>query len=88
MNEYHLLFNSAAYKELYNLPSAVSVIILQRIEELVYNPFPPRMTKLSGAYGTYRIRVRDYRILYEVDIAAKRVIIVKIKHRRDAYRNI
>jgi mRNA interferase RelE/StbE len=42
--------------------------------------------KLVGAIEGWRIRVGDYRILYQIDAAAQTVTIVRVKHRREVYR--
>src|SRR5437870_8906715 len=46
------------------------------------------MSKLSGAERLYKIRVGDYRIVYEVDTAALQVTIHYVRHRREAYRKL
>jgi mRNA interferase RelE/StbE len=54
---------------------------------LAQNPRPPGCRKLHGSgHDDYRIRVGDYRILYEVDDTAPTVRIMRVRHRREAYR--
>jgi mRNA interferase RelE/StbE len=60
----------------------------ERIESLAVNPFPRGALKLSGAEGLYRIRVGDYRIVYDVDISSFQILIHYIRHRRDVYKNL
>jgi len=48
-------------------------------------PFPPAAKKLRNRSG-YRVRVGDYRILYEVDEGTVVILVVMIGHRRDVYR--
>ena len=55
------------------------------INTLAENPRPVGDRKLKGETG-YRVRVGDYRILYEIDDNEQRVIIYRVKHRRDVYR--
>lgn len=45
------------------------------------------MEKLVGRPNSWRIRVGDYRILYEIDDTNQRVIIHRIAHRRDVYQH-
>lgn len=47
---------------------------------------PPGFVKLRNAENEYRIRVGDYRIIYEIDEDQRLVVILRIKHRREAYR--
>lgn len=60
--------------------------ILVALHSLADNPYPPRSKKLKGSGSTYRIRVGNYRIIYEVDETHKVVDIRHIRHRKDAYR--
>lgn len=50
-------------------------------------PRPPGARKLQGSgRDDYRIRIGDYRVLYEVDDTARVVRIMRVRHRREAYR--
>jgi mRNA interferase RelE/StbE len=59
---------------------------MKRIEKLKDEPSPHGVEKLEGAERLYRIRVGDYRIVYEVDTQAKEIMILYVRHRREAYR--
>ncbi len=62
------------------------VVSLKRYaEKELENPRPPGAKTLHGGEG-YRVRVGDYRILYMVDDALKRVEIFSLAHRREVYR--
>ena len=52
---------------------------------LADNPIPPKAKKLSGRDG-YRIRVGDYRIIYEIQKNLLVVLVIDIGHRRELYR--
>ena len=56
------------------------------LRSLLENPRPPGAKKLSGSQHDWRVRVGDYRILYEVDDKGRLVIIWRVTHRREAYR--
>jgi mRNA interferase RelE/StbE len=57
------------------------------IDLLADEPRPPGCTKLAGEASVYRVRIGDYRILYEV-IEVRLVIHgVRVGHRRDVYRD-
>lgn len=49
------------------------------------NPLPPQSKKLPGSLG-YRLRVGDYRVLYELDKLNQVIAIYAVRHRREAYR--
>ena len=55
------------------------------MEKFEENPRPMGVKKLSGQ-DAYRIRVGDYRILYEIDDTAKTVLVFAVRHRREVYR--
>jgi mRNA interferase RelE/StbE len=73
-------------KDLRRLPPATADRVLEAVETLAQNPFPQGVEKLSGSEHAYRIRLGDYRIVYEVVIAAKLVEIQRVRHRKDVYR--
>ncbi|HEY1372207.1 MAG TPA: type II toxin-antitoxin system RelE/ParE family toxin [Candidatus Binatia bacterium] len=66
-------------------PGQDSQNISRRIIALETNPRPPAALKLQGGDG-YRFRVGDYRVLYTIDDATRRVFIYSVAHRREAYR--
>ena len=82
---YEPLLQPRARKEYLALPTEIVKKITQSIAVLEKNPRSHQSIKLSGGEG-YRLRVGDYRILYEIDDSNKKVVIYRIKHRREAYR--
>ena len=74
-----------AQKELSELPSEVYEQTKETIRTLAEEPRPPGCKKLTGREG-WRIRVGDYRIIYEIDDARNVVTVLDIGHRRDIYR--
>ena len=58
------------------------------IELLSDNPRPPHCIALAGENGVYRVRVGDFRILYEVLDEQLIILVIRIGHRRDVYRSL
>jgi mRNA interferase RelE/StbE len=56
------------------------------IEGLAENPRPPGCLKMQGNEELYRVRVGDYRIIYQIRDAVLIVLVVDIGNRRDIYR--
>ena len=83
---YRLAFARAARKDLETLPVKVQDRILSAIERLRENAQPNGSKKLKGMADTFRIRVGDYRILYEIHEREVVVLVVRVRHRKDAYR--
>jgi mRNA interferase RelE/StbE len=83
---YALLIKRSAERDLRRLPGVFFQRVNERILSLRDDPRPPGVRKLVGAREGWRIRAGDYRILYQIDDDAQTVTIVRIKHRREAYR--
>lgn len=83
---YKLLIKSSAERDLRKLSGSVFQRINERILALPSDPRPSGAGKLSGELEGWRIRVGDYRILYQIDDKAQTVTIVRVKHRREVYR--
>ena len=81
-----VVLKPAAIRDLRKLEKREARRIGDRIEALVQDPRPAGMETLKGKEGFVRIRVGDYRIIYRVDDEAAEVLVVKIRHRRNAYR--
>lgn len=86
MESYRLSFKKSVAKDLRRIPNEDVARILKRIGELPSNPRPPGSEKLSGE-ERYRIRQGAYRILYEIQEEALIVVVVKVAHRREVYKN-
>lgn len=83
---YHLRIKRSAETDLRRLPTPLFEHINERILALRENPRPAGTRKLEGALEGWRIRVGDYRVIYQIDDAAQTVVIVRVRHRRDVYR--
>ena len=85
MKRYTIHYARPARKELERLPAEVQDRITHAIDELQNNPRPHGSKKLQGS-NEYRIRVGRYRVIYEIHEKTVVVLIVRISHRKDAYR--
>jgi mRNA interferase RelE/StbE len=83
---YRILLTGSARKDLDRLRGANWERVRDAIFALKDQPRPPGCRKLRGGYDTYRIRIGDYRALYDVDDEARAVTLLRVKHRRDVYR--
>jgi mRNA interferase RelE/StbE len=83
---YSIQFTARALRDLVALDRPVQQRLRHHIDRLAQNPFPARAKKLHGEEPYYRIRVGDYRVIYQVEARQLRVVVVKIGHRRDVYR--
>ncbi len=84
---YSLTIKPSVEKDLKQLPKSVILRTFKQIVALQKQPLPPGVKKISGSEHIYRIRVGDYRVIYEVNKDKSNVIILYVRHRRDAYRS-
>ena len=82
---YAINFVPSARRELQKLPREVQLKLNQRIDALANDPRPAGTKKLKGE-DVWRIRVGDYRILYEVRDKILLVLVFRVSHRREVYR--
>lgn len=87
MAVYSIFIKKSAARELEVLAKKDLPKVLERIEALAENPRPTGAEKLAGV-ELWRIRQRDYRIVYSIEDNALTVWIVKVGHRREVYRKI
>ena len=74
-------------KEIADLPHGVRDRVIRAIRRLAEDPRPRGARKMMGEMrGAWRIRVGDYRVIYDVDDDERLVIILAVLHRREAYR--
>ena len=85
MASYNLLIKPSAVRELEVIPRRDRLRIVKKIHGLAGDPRPPGCEKLSGQ-EQYRLRQGRYRIVYSISDREKSVVVVKIAHRREAYR--
>jgi mRNA interferase RelE/StbE len=83
---YSVKIKPSAVKEFQKLSSSIKEDVIKAIEQLKSEPRGQATRKLAGRADSYRIRVRDYRILFIIDDAAKVVTIVAISKRDKAYK--
>lgn len=83
---YTIEWKSSATKELRRLDRQVVPRIVAAVSALASQPMPTGCAMLKGSDYTYRIRVGDYRIIYEIFETHLVVAIVRVRHRKDAYR--
>ncbi len=83
---YTVEFSPGAARDFRKLAREIQHRLRPRIDALADNPRPGGAKKLSGGHELWRIRVGDYRIVYEVRDRTLVVLVVRVAHRREAYR--
>jgi len=83
---YRVLLERAAEKDLARLSSEIHDRVIAAIRKLAANPRPPGCRKLAGSEDDWRIRVGDYRVIYQIADEIRIVRVNRVRHRREAYR--
>lgn len=86
MAAYRIEWKSSAFRELKKLDRQVIPRIIEAIESLATDPFPHGIKKLYGSEHTFRLRIGDYRVIYEVFTSHLLIEIVRVRHRKDVYK--
>ena len=83
---YQLIIKPAAEREIDRLPRPLQHRVVEALTRIQQNPRGHGTVKLAGTKSTYRVRVGDWRIIYEIDSPGTTVFITMVAHRREVYR--
>jgi mRNA interferase RelE/StbE len=86
MEFYKVIFTKSVKKDFRKIPKLEVSKILYEIEELAKNPRSSKTKKLKGE-KLYRLRVGNYRVIYDIQDYLMLIFVVKLGHRSDIYRN-
>lgn len=86
MSRYTVEIARRAFKSIATLPRREQQRVRAAIDLLGDEPRPPGCVALAGEESVYRVRVGDYRVLYEVFDARLVIHVVRVGHRRDVCR--
>lgn len=85
---YQIVFKRSVLKDIRRIPSSILQAIQDRISALAVDPLLPNAEPIEGYQHCYRIRIGNYRVLYEVTTTVRIITIIRIGHRKDIYRNL
>ncbi len=85
---YHIELKPAADRDLAKIGTKNQKQLARRIDALAENPRPRGAKKLEGVSDLHRIRCGAYRIIYQIHDDIRLVLVLRVRHRRDAYRHI
>lgn len=82
---YEIVLTKSAQKKLAKLSKELQILIGTAINNLAKNPRPSGCKKLKGSKTDYRIRIGDYRVIYEIRDGKLVVLVLNVGHRKDVY---
>ena len=85
---YRIEVKRSAAKALKKTPKTDRKRIIDKIDSLIENSPNPDTTKMKGNNPFHKIRSGDYRIIYEIQEDILVILIVKVGHRKEIYRNL
>lgn len=83
---YEIYLERAAERDLTRLPQDDFERIIAHIKALAEDPRPLGSRKITGTKNDWRIRIGNYRVVYEIDNKTRVVSVMRVRHRREAYR--
>ena len=84
---FEIVIPKPVQKQLSKLPNKITSQILEHVSKLAGEPRPAGSKKLLG-YEAWRIRVGNYRIIYEIEEGRLLIILISIAHRKDIYKKV
>ena len=85
---YRIEFKRSAAKALKSIPKRERIRIRDKIDSLSENLPDRTITKMKGDNPFHRVRVGNYRIIYEIHDEILLILVLKIGHRKDIYRKL
>ncbi len=85
---YAVEFLPSAQRQLAALPQEARRRIARKIETLRENPRPPGAMLFHAEDRLYRLRIGDYRVIYTIEGRRLVVLVIRIGHRKDIYRDL
>ena len=86
MATYEIEVSATAERQLRALERPDQLKVVRAIRALADDPRPRGCRKLQGHDDIYRVRVAHFRVIYSIADKVLRIIVLKVGHRRDAYR--
>ena len=86
--KYNIEFKRSAGKALKKIPRSDRRKIRDRIDSMAENLPDPVTTKMKGDNPFHKVRVGDYRVVYEIQESLLVILVLKVGHRKDVYRRL
>ena len=84
---FKIIWTNSAEKDLDKLEHFIIKRIIKKIDKLIYNPFEQNIKKLI-ALPYYRLRVGDYRVIFDIQQNKLIILIINVEHRKKVYKRM
>ncbi|MEO0091488.1 MAG: type II toxin-antitoxin system RelE/ParE family toxin [candidate division WOR-3 bacterium] len=81
---FQILFTQRAIRDLTNINSDVKSRLASKLKEYATDPMQYARKLIDPKIGTYRFRIGDYRVIFDID--KENIVVLRIGHRKDIYR--
>ena len=81
---YRIIFTNRALKDLEKIDKETQIRIAEKLKEYAENPFKYARKLISPQIGTYRFKIGDYRIIFDID--EENIVVLRIGHRKSIYK--
>jgi mRNA interferase RelE/StbE len=88
MTVYRVEYRPSVGKTLKKIPKADQKRILDKIDAMAENLPDPSTTKMNGNNNFHKIRIGNYRVIYEIHDDVLVILVLKIGHRKDVYKHL
>ncbi len=83
---YNVQVSRRAEKQIKALPTAIKNRVTKKLISLRQNPFSSDIKKLKVRHSRYRLRVGDYRIIFDINKESITILVLTVRHRKDVYK--
>ena len=83
---YKLITPKSVQKQIDALPDEIRDRIDESIKALAENPRPDGVVKMKGSESEYRIRIGNYRVVYDINDGELTILLIQCRHRREVYK--
>lgn len=81
---YELIYTKTAFRDIQKLDNVAKKRIKKKLEEFSKDPMPLSKRLINSSIGTYRYRVGNYRIVFDID--KNNIVVLRVGHRREIYK--
>ena len=87
MPEYEIVWSNKSISQLNKLPKTIRIAVHKAVGKLKDNPYQKGVKKLRGL-PYYRLRVGDYRIIFDINNKVFRILVILVGHRKKIYKSL